>query len=58
MLWDDMRLVVEPGGATALAALLQGAYVPADGEQVAVVVCGANADPADLACLTASVRPS
>jgi threonine dehydratase len=25
LLWDDMRLVVEPGGAKALAALLQGA---------------------------------
>jgi hypothetical protein len=57
LLWDDMRLVVEPGGATALAALLQGAYVPAAGEQVAVVVCGANADLADLTRLTAGVRP-
>ena len=57
LLWDDMRLVVEPGGATALAALLQGVYVPAAGEQVAVVVCGANADPADLTRLTAGVRP-
>jgi threonine dehydratase len=57
LLWDDMRLVVEPGGATALAALLQGAYVPAAGEQVAVVVCGANADPADMTRLPAGVRP-
>jgi threonine dehydratase len=43
--WVDCRLVVEPGGATALAALLVGAYEPAPGERVAVLVCGANTDP-------------
>ncbi|OIQ90712.1 phenylserine dehydratase [mine drainage metagenome] len=48
-LWDDHRLVVEPGGATALAALLSGAYVPRPGGRVAVVLCGANTDPSDLA---------
>ncbi len=48
-LWEEIRLVVEPGGATALAALLAGAYVPADGEQVGVLVCGANTDPASVA---------
>ena len=47
-LWDDYRLVVEPGGATAFAALLAGAYVPRPGERVAVVLCGANTDPSDL----------
>ena len=47
-LWRELRLAAEPGGATALAALLSGAWQPADGERVAVVVCGANADPADL----------
>ena len=48
LLWQDLHVAAEPGGATALAALLSGAYVPADGERVGVVVCGANADPADL----------
>jgi len=33
---------VEPAGATALAALLCGAYVPQQGERVAVLLCGAN----------------
>jgi threonine dehydratase len=47
-LWDETKLAAEPGGATALAALLAGAYVPAPDERVAVIVCGANADPADL----------
>lgn len=44
-LWHELRLVAEPGGATALAALMSGAYVPAAGERIAVVVCGANTDP-------------
>jgi threonine dehydratase len=48
LLWDDLRLATEPGGATALAALLEGAYRPAGGERVGVIVCGANADPCDL----------
>ena len=38
----------EPGGAASLAALLTGAYRPAPGERVVVVVCGANADPATI----------
>ncbi|MFE3823412.1 PALP domain-containing protein [Nocardia tengchongensis] len=47
-LWDCRRLAVEHGAATAFAALMSGAYVPAPGERVAVIVCGANTDPADL----------
>jgi threonine dehydratase len=41
-LWSTARLQAEPAGATALAALTSGAYVPAAGEVVAVIVCGAN----------------
>ena len=47
--WERLRLVVEPGGAAALAALRGGAYRPAPGERVGVVVCGANADPTPIA---------
>jgi threonine dehydratase len=43
-LWQSLRLVAEPGGATALAALLSGAYKPRPGERVGVVLCGSNAD--------------
>jgi threonine dehydratase len=43
-LWRHLRLVAEPGGATALAALLSGAYKPHVGERVGVVLCGANAE--------------
>jgi threonine dehydratase len=41
-LWDGLRIVAEPGGAAAFAALLSGRYVPAAGERVAVLLCGAN----------------
>ena len=41
-LWDKVRVVTEPGGAAAFAALLSGKYAPAPDERVAVVVCGAN----------------
>jgi threonine dehydratase len=37
-----VRVVAEPGGAAAFAALLSGAYVPSGDERVAVLVCGAN----------------
>ena len=47
-LWDHQRLAVEHGAATALAALRAGAYVPRQGENVVVVLCGANTDPSDL----------
>ena len=43
-LWETLRIVAEPGGATALAALLSGAYVPKTDEKVGVLVCGGNAD--------------
>src|SRR4051812_20674155 len=48
-LWSEYRMPSEFGAATAYAALLSGRYVPSDGERVAVVVCGANTDPATLA---------
>jgi threonine dehydratase len=47
-LWRDLRVATEPGGATALAPLLSGRYVPGKGERVGVVICGANAEPGGL----------
>jgi threonine dehydratase len=41
-LWSRLRVVTEPGGAAAFAALLSGRYQPRPGEQVAVLLCGAN----------------
>jgi threonine dehydratase len=45
MIWDRLRLVAEPGGATALAALLCGAFAPPTDASVGVLLCGANTDP-------------
>jgi threonine dehydratase len=50
--WLNLRLAVEPGGAAALAALLCGAYRPARGERVGVLMCGANIDLSKLAVIT------
>ncbi|WP_431909788.1 threonine/serine dehydratase [Nonomuraea jabiensis] len=47
-LWARHRVAAEPAGATAYAALLTGAYTPAPGERVAVVLCGSNTDPSTL----------
>lgn len=44
-LWREMRQLVEPAGATALAALMSGAYQPEPGEKVAVLLCGGNIAP-------------
>jgi threonine dehydratase len=41
-LWDKLRIVAEPGGAAAFAALLSGDYRPGRGERIAVVVSGGN----------------
>lgn len=48
LLWDRFRLVAEPGGATALAGVLSGAFVPPAGSRVGVLVCGSNTDPASV----------
>lgn len=48
-LWSVVRIVAEPGGAAAFAALLGGVYVPAAGERVGVVVCGGNSTAVDFA---------
>ena len=41
-LWDGARVLAEPGGAAAFAALHSGAYTPASGERVGVVISGGN----------------
>jgi threonine dehydratase len=52
-----MKLVIEPGGAVALAALLAGIAPAAgkDGDTV-VVVSGANVDPTLYAEIISSLR--
>jgi threonine dehydratase len=41
-LWRTLRVLAEPGGAAAFAALLSGRYKPSAGERVGVLVCGGN----------------
>ena len=41
-LWKALRIVVEPGGAAAMAALLSGRWKPKAGATVGVLLCGAN----------------
>ena len=41
-LWGVLRIVSEPGGAAAFAALLSRRYIPEPDERVGVLVCGAN----------------
>ncbi len=41
-LWNVLRIVAEPGGAAAFAALLSGRYEPKAGERVGILVCGGN----------------
>jgi threonine dehydratase len=47
-LWDVLRVVVEPGAATAMAVLLSGKYRPEQGERVGVLLCGANTTAVDF----------
>jgi threonine dehydratase len=47
-LWKVLRVVAEPGGAAALAALLSRRYQPQPGERVGVLVCGGNTTAVDF----------
>jgi threonine dehydratase len=48
-LWNVLRVVAEPGGAAALAALLSGQYQAALGERIGVLVCGGNTTAVNFA---------
>ena len=47
-LWEHVRIVAEPGGAAAFAALLSGRYRPNRGELVGVLVSGGNTTAVDF----------
>jgi len=47
-LWDELRIVAEPGGVAAFAGLIDGRYVPSGAEHVAVVLSGANTVAVDF----------
>jgi threonine dehydratase len=48
-LWATTRIVAEPGGATAFAALLARKYRAEPGERVGILVCGGNTDVVNFA---------
>ncbi len=48
MLWKVMRVVAEPGGAAAFAALLAGRYETRPNEKVGVLICGGNTVAVDF----------
>ena len=47
-LWQTLRIVAEPGGAAAVAALLSGRYLPRPKERVGVIICGGNTVAVDF----------
>lgn len=47
-LWKMLRIVAEPGGAAAFAALTSGRYVPRPHERVGVLICGGNTVAVDF----------
>jgi threonine dehydratase len=49
LLFRSAKLVVEPAGAAALAALMYPLRARLDGQRVGLVVCGANIDPETFA---------
>ena len=48
MLWKTLRVVAEPGGAAAFAALLSGRWKPKVGRTIGVLVCGGNTTAVDF----------
>jgi threonine dehydratase len=48
-LWAAMRVVVEPGGAAAMAALLSGRIRARPEQRIGVLLCGGNTDAVDFA---------
>jgi threonine dehydratase len=49
MLWTNLRIVAEPGGAAASAALFSGLYKPKPKERVGVIVSGGNTTAVNFA---------
>lgn len=48
LLWERTRVVVEPGGAAAFAAVAATKYRPENGERIGVVLCGGNTGAVDF----------
>jgi threonine dehydratase len=55
ILWNTLRIVTEPGGAAACAALLLGQYRPRADERVGVLLCGGNTTAVDFGARTKNI---
>jgi threonine dehydratase len=55
-LWKTLRVVAEPGGAAAFAALLTRQHQPKPGERVGVLVCGGNTAAVDFSRSAQTVK--
>jgi len=47
-LWDKLRIVAEPGGAAAYAALISNSHKKEKGERIGVLICGGNTTAVDF----------
>jgi threonine dehydratase len=47
-LWKTLRIVAEPGGAAAFAALISGRWKPKPAQTIGVLVCGGNTTAVDF----------
>ena len=48
LLWKEMRILAESGGAAAFAALASRKYKPAHSERIGILICGGNTDAVTL----------
>ena len=48
LLWREMRIAAEPGGAAAFALLASHKYRPGRDERVGVLICGGNTDTVEF----------
>jgi threonine dehydratase len=58
ILWERVRVVAEPGGAAAFAALDSGVYRPENGERVGIVLSGGNTIAVDFTRQSVSPKAS
>ena len=49
LIWDQYRLVAEPGGAAAVAGVVSRRFIPPKDSRIGIVICGGNTNPATLA---------
>jgi threo-3-hydroxy-L-aspartate ammonia-lyase len=54
--FERMKLVVEPSGAAAIAALLQHRIPGVEGKRIGLIISGGNADPSRYSVILSEVE--